>query len=263
MNKTIVCVGCSWTYGYGLESRDTYSAILQDHLKNYRVINAGHCGSDINYAIFSAVRLINEFNPDLVIFQITSFDRVTLGTDGFENFLENSFAVRSDDIYYEDNKEYVRLLGIGDNIKTKFTKGSFAVTDQNSQLSHLLESTIRGKLSEYKAFVKILFENIIYSDYQTNQNWLSLFLFQKYLENIKIKGLFFQYSYPAQLSMNKNILIKHVINNENFIKLSFMEWLDKNYPSENFFIDNGYHLSRKGNELFIKEYLMPYLEKIL
>jgi hypothetical protein len=260
MNDVILCVGCSWTYGHGLKNQDTYPAILQDKLKTYKVINAGHCGSDLNYAIFSAVRLIKEFNPRYVIFQITSFDRITLGTDGFENFLSNSHFSKSDDIYYEDDNKYLRLLGIGDNVKTKFTHGSF-IADDEYKLIDFKDSKIKSSFKEYKFFVKILFENLIYSDYYYNQNWLNLFLFQKYLESSNIQGLFFQYLHEQKI--DKFPKIKSMINESTFIKLSFRKWLDIHYPKDNFFIDNGYHLSRKGNEILVNEYLMPYLEKLL
>lgn len=257
MNDVIICVGCSWTYGHGLENKDTYPAILQDKLKKYKVINAGHCGADINYSIFSAVRLIKEFKPRFVIFQITSFDRMTLGTDGYENFLKNSNFSKSDDIYYEDDKEYIRLLGIGDNIKTKFTHGSFIADDDYKLIDHK-DSKINSNFKDYKSFVKILFENLIYSDYYYNQNWLNLFLFQQYLEKSNIHGLFFQYLHEQKFA--KFPFIKTMINENNFIKPSFRKWLDINYPNKSFFIDNGYHLSREGNQLLVNEYLAPYLK---
>lgn len=260
MNNIILCVGCSWTYGHGLENQDTYPAILQDKLKTYKVINAGHCGADINYAIFSAVRLIDKFKPKYVIFQITSFDRITLGTDGFENFLKQSFFSKSDDIYYEDNIKYLRLAGIGDNVKTKFTHGSY-IADDNDKSIEYNDSKIKNSFKEYKSFVKILFENIIYSDYYSNQNYLTLFLFQQYLDNLNIKGVFFQYLYESRFT--KTPVIKTMIDKNKFITPSFRRWLDTTYPNKNFFIDNGYHLSRQGNEILVDEYLMPYLTKLL
>lgn len=260
MIDKIVCVGCSWTYGHGLENRDTYSAVLQDGLKNYKVINGGHCGADITYSIFSAVRLIKKFEPKIVIFQITSFDRITMGTDGFENFLENSSFSKYDDIYYEDDKDYLRLLGIGDNVKTKFTHGSY-IADDDYKFIDFTDSKIRSKFKEYKSFVKILFENIIYSDYYCNQNWTNLFLFQQYLKSKGIKGLFFQYLHERKTP--KTPVIKSMFDYDDTIPVTFRKWLDINYPNENFFIDNGYHLSRKGNEILINEYLMPYLRKHL
>jgi len=260
MNDNIICVGCSWTYGHGLENQDTFPAVLQDELKTYKVINAGHCGSDINYSIFSAIRLIKEFNPKIVIFQLTSFDRMTLGTDGFKNFLKNSSFLNKDDIYYEDNQDYVRLLGIGDNIKTKFTYGSFVADDEYKSID-FKDSKIKSNFEEYKSFVKILFENIIYSDYYYNQNWMNLFLFQQYLKSNGIKGLFFQYLHERKTSRIPTI--KTMIDYNDFIDVPFRKWLDTNYPKENFFIDNGYHLSRHGNTILVNEYLMPYIKKLL
>jgi hypothetical protein len=156
MKKTIVCVGCSWTYGHGLSADQTYSAHLQNSLSEYNVINAGHCGSDINYAIFSAVRLVEKYNPCLVIFQLTTFDRVTFGTDGYDNFLNDLYYDgRDDNVYFETNMpNYKRVIGIADNIKTKITHGSYTAKDYDIK-TELVDSKIKNtSFKDYKKFIR-------------------------------------------------------------------------------------------------------------
>lgn len=113
--KTIISVGCSWTFGHGVSANETYSAYLQDSLDNCQVINAGHCGCDNRYSVFSAVRLIEKFNPDILtdwLSQIpeTKLNKIQVLVDGnstkqYANDEElNSLAKREGWILNPDNK---------------------------------------------------------------------------------------------------------------------------------------------------------------
>lgn len=263
MKKTIVCVGCSWTYGHGLTADQTYPAHLQNALPDYTVINAGHCGADINYTIFSAVRLIEEYNPCLVIFQMTTLDRATLGTDGYSNFLNGIFYDgREDFIYTEpESTEYVRLSGIGDNTKTKFTIGSYLNTDNQKKID-LKKSNLKNiNLEHYKAFVSAHTENIIHSNYTHQQTFNTLFLFQQYLINKNINSLYFYWvNYKGSYKVSNSNKFFNLTNTiEDPVKL----WLEQQYLNKNFYIDNGYHLSNDGNKLLVNEYLLPHIKKLL
>lgn len=263
MKKTIICVGCSWTYGHGLPSNETYPAHLQNYLKDYTVINAGHCGADINYAIFSAVRLIEEYNPSLVIFQLTSFDRITIGTDGYKNFISDVFYDgKEDKIYFEDEHDvYKRVIGIADNIKTKITHGSYMATD-NDLGSELKDTTIKNlDLNQYRNFINSLVENIMHSNYMHQRIFNDLFLFQKYLE---LKNINLQYFYWLHYKGKfKDSYNSKLFNSNKLIEIPVVQWFKENYPTKNFYLDNGYHLSSCGNQILIREYLMPYLEKLI
>jgi hypothetical protein len=260
MNNTVINLGCSWTYGHGLEDSETYSAHLQKLFPKYKFINAGHCGSDIDYAIFSGVKLIEEYNPKAVIFQLTSFDRVTLGTDGFENFLKNDFTINRDsNIYYGDSdKENVRVIGINNGIKTKYTHGSYVAseTDRIEELEHA--NMKQANLKKYKNFVDILYENIVYSEYEFDKKINNLFLFKKYLELKNIKSLWFFWLHSPNRDFFKNFF-----KDDNFIDIPLIKWFEKNYPNENFYIDNGYHVSSAGNQILAEHYLLPYIKQIL
>ena len=263
MKKTIVCVGCSWTYGHGLSADQTYSAHLQNSLSEYNVINAGHCGSDINYAIFSAVRLVEKYNPCLIIFQLTTFDRVTFGTDGYDNFLNDLYYDgRDDNVYFETNMpNYKRVIGIADNIKTKITHGSYSAKDYDIK-TELVDSKIKNtSFKDYKKFISTLVENILHSNYYHQQIYNNLFLFQKYLELKKIKSQYFYwlpYNDKFNLSFNSSLF-----DNSKLIEEPVSKWLKRVYPQNNYYIDNGYHLSSEGNKLLVEHYLLPYITKLL
>jgi hypothetical protein len=263
MKKTIICVGCSWTYGHGLPPDQAYPAHLQNLLKDCTVINAGHCGSDINYAIFSAVRLVEEYNPSLVIFQLTTFDRITLGIDGFNNFMSDKFYDdRDDEVYIEDPKNiYKRVIGISDNSKTKITHGSY-IANKKTRLEELHHSGIKNaSLEEYSKFVSIIVENILHSNYTNQRIYNDLFLFQKYLELKKINLKYFQWIDTKQ-NFNDSFNGR-LFDSSKMINELFTVWLKRNYPSKNFYIDNGYHLSNEGNKVLAEEFLYPYIKELL
>jgi hypothetical protein len=261
MKKTIVCVGCSWTYGHGLTADQTYPAHLQNILSDYTVINAGHCGADISYAIFSAVRLIEEYNPCLVIVQLTTFDRITLGTDGFNNFLSDIYYDgRDDQVYFEKTEiKYKRVIGIAHNTKTKITHGTYLSKDVSDELQFSKMKNI--KPDEYKKFISTTVENVLHSNYMHQKLFTELFLFQQYLKLKNIKSLFFYWiHYKEKFKKNFN---SELFDSSNTIEVSVKEWFEKNYPNETFYIDNGYHLSDEGNKILVEKYLTPHLKALI
>lgn len=260
MNNTVINLGCSWTYGYGLKSNETYPSFLQKLFSNYKFINAGHCGADIDYAIFSGCKLIKEYNPKVVIFQLTSFDRATLGTDGFKNFLKNNMSITcNSNIYYDDSdKNNCRVIGINDSVKTKYTNGSY-VASKKDKREELLNSNMNNvNDKKYKNFVDVFYENIVYSNYEVDKKINNLYLFKKYLELMHIKSLWFFWLPPV----NDNFF-KDFFKECQFIETSVVEWLREYYPQDSFYIDKGYHLSSKGNEILAKEYITPNLKFLL
>lgn len=234
----IACVGCSWTYGYNIPYNDTYPSILSDRLSTI-ILNAGHCGADIEYAIYSAKKIIDNYKPKIILFQLSTLDRMTLGTDGYNNFLHEKYVSNKEEIYLEKN----RVLGIGDNIKTKFAIGSYFNKDKKNEL---LESKIKSDLIEYESFVKILFENIIFSDYH----------FYKIKNNLE---MLFNYS----RSFDSKIVFFRWLNSTPIHELcKGMEYIDRSVEDLTLdFIDNGYHLGAAGNTSVVDHLILPYLKK--
>jgi len=242
--KTIGCVGCSWTYGYGLEREDTYPGILSDRFPDVKVINAGHCGADIEYAIYASTKIIEKYKPKIIFFQLTTLDRMTIGTDGFENFINNRFVDdRKEEIYSIND----RLLGIGDNIKTKIAVGSYITEDSFKEYT---ESQIKATKEEYKTFVKILYENVIFSNYNFYKTKNNLKIFDEFAKSKKCKVYYFRWldSIPIQV----------LAEDLNFIENSVESLIEKNL-----YIDNGFHLSRLGNLQLVENFMLPILEREL
>jgi len=257
--SNILSLGCSWTYGHGLDASETYSAHLQKLTTEYTFINAGHCGADIDYAIFSGVKLIEQYNPEIVIFQVSSFDRITLGTDGFNNFLKNDYQISHESkLYYDRDRVNVRLIGINDGIKTKYTHGSYTASKKDRAIEIRDSATKQIDSKKYKNFVDVMFENIVHSEYETDKKINNLFLFKEYLKSKKIKSLWF-FWVP---SFNDEFF-KSFFSQEVYIETPVIKWFKKTYPNKNFYIDNGYHISSEGNKILAEQYIYPRLIKIL
>jgi hypothetical protein len=262
MNNTVVSVGCSWTYGHGVKPSETYSAYLQQTFPDYKFINGGHCGADTDYAIFSGVKLIEKYKPKVLIFQITTFDRYTLGTDGYRNFIKGVTPVTyNSNIYYEDesdNVDYVRVMGINDGVKTKYTHGSYIAKKSDIQEEMENSRMSRVNLTSYKNFVNIMYENLLHSEYENDKKINNLFLFKEYLEKNNIKSLWFSWiAEPEQNFLNK------ILPKELYINPHVNSWLKKNYPMRSFFIDKGYHVSPEGNKIIANQYIAPRLKELL
>lgn len=256
----IISIGCSWTYGLGLDKSQTYPAHLQDLLSDTTVINGGHAGADIDHAIYTGIRLIKEWKPKVCIFQLTTTDRITLGTDGADFFRHKPYTNKdfAQDVYYENplDQKYIRLLGIGDEIKTKLTVGNL-VSSKKDFKKLLVESKVKAGAKDLTSFIRLLFENVIFSPYRIQKICDSLFLFNAFLKSNNIIPLYFSWLPVAPP------IVKNSIECENFISHSVSEFFDKEYPSHSLYIDNGFHLSNKGNKILAEEYLYPQLKRLL
>ena len=240
--KTVICVGCSWTYGYNIEVEETYPKILEKSLDDTKVINAGHCGADIDYTIYSASKLIDFYRPNLVLFQLSTLDRLTLGTDGYENFINDKFVDSEGERIYQESD---RLLGIGNGVKTKIAVGSYINKDKSREFK---ESTMRTTIDKYSTFIEVLFENVVHSNYSFYKLKNNLKLFHAYAKSKGTEVIYFRWlnSTPIEpLCENLPYKIQAV---EDIIDSSL-------------FIDNGFHLDSIGNERVVNEFILPLLKE--
>jgi len=229
---TILTVGCSWTWGYGLQPSETYSAHLQDFL-GVNVINAGTCGTDIKQSIYSTYQLLDHIQPSIVIFQLTTFDRITLGVSGKKNFVDQNYIVNKPNLYF-CNGEYERLNGIGDSEKHLVTIGSY---------TECLDNTDSKSIS-----TKFLMENVIFDEYTLSNTLIDITLLQSHLKMQGINYAFFPwFDLPNELDNKLNIHHKSAID----------------FLGDEFFIDKGYHISNAGNKKLAIEFIYPMIEEVL
>ena len=76
-----VALGCSYTAGTGIEFCETYPVLL-----GYE--NWARPGSDIEYSLWQAHRAVEQ-GAKHILFQITSWDRITLAAEDRHNFSAN------------------------------------------------------------------------------------------------------------------------------------------------------------------------------
>jgi lysophospholipase L1-like esterase len=80
-NIRILCLGDSFTEGYGVSSDSSYVSILEKNLKikfkNIEVMNAGNCGSDPFFNFKNYEDKLIYFNPDIIIQEYWYYDLYT------------------------------------------------------------------------------------------------------------------------------------------------------------------------------------------
>jgi hypothetical protein len=234
----ILCVGCSWTYGLGVQPHQAYPAHLQN-LIGEKIINAGSPGTDIQYAIYSAYRLMQEYDFRLLIFQLTTLDRLTLGVNGKTNFLNgNYYKKTSNEINFDDNN-YIRVKNIGSKNIQLITPASYIEAQQKNN-------------SELNTTTKFLMENTIHDNYKQDCLSISLNAIQQ-----KIPTVFFPWvNWHSEF---KNSLIGYDINIPQFSVKEFLEQSSKT----DMYLDNGYHLTDEGNKFVAEEYVLHLLKDLV
>jgi hypothetical protein len=224
---TVLCVGCSWTFGKSVETHETYPAHLQNYI-DIPVINAGFPGTDVNHAVWTAYKLIDEYKPKIIVLQLSTFDRMTLCyNNGVNNFLDNE--------YYSNNEFYIYDNGEDQKYKVVY----------NVSAEYRYELITQAAFLEHKNdVITFLYKNVIFSDYRTLQVISYVDMFKAYA---KSKGC-----EVAIFSWCKSLEIIHPLLDTT---TSVLEVFGTEYV-----IDNGYHFSNDGNKRVAEEYVYPLIK---
>jgi hypothetical protein len=233
--KTILCAGCSWTYGHGLQDYQTYPAKIQDHLDDCKVINAGLGGRDNQYSTYVVSRMIAEMQIDLVLFQITTFDRLTLGNDGYKNFIEDRVFDKKQKSIYNIKEKYTRLGSLDHQEHLTLTAGEYL----NSKKSKI---------------IKYLMEKSVYSNYTIDITITNLYNLKMHLEYLRIPMVLFSWVPLPQGVFDTTY--GNNLTSRTYIDQPVLKYLET--KTQNYFIDNGYHVSEKANALIAKNFLIPH-----
>lgn len=235
---TILCVGCSWTTGLGVKENETYPAHLQDYI-NHPVINAGYPGTSIQHSIWTAYRLIKEYNVKIVILQLSTFDRWTGCLDGRINFNYGE--------YYSGNEQYIYD---SDDEQTKYKR----VYNANAPFEYKLLTL--GEYLQHKEGEKtidkameFIYENINYSDYNICLTYSYIDMLYSYCASNDCKLIVFPWlesvPYIETLLTNTTPILQHF--GDTYI-------LPK---------DKGYHFNSNGLRLVATEYVYPLIREYL
>ena len=106
--NSIITLGCSNTFGVGVDNTETYSNYLQESL-NIPVINLGQGGTDLWYQIYNAKEIM-KLNVRGVILQVPSEERFTV-------FGENRKTLSFGSWNIEKYKQIVDIWGSQHNLK--------------------------------------------------------------------------------------------------------------------------------------------------
>jgi len=66
----VVCVGDSFTFGYGVDDKDSFSAQLQQANKNFQVVNMGMSGYSVGQCYLRYQREIEKLEADVVVYAL-------------------------------------------------------------------------------------------------------------------------------------------------------------------------------------------------
>ncbi|MBA10140.1 MAG: hypothetical protein CMC73_02905 [Flavobacteriaceae bacterium] len=231
----ILTIGCSWTFGTGVESNETFSAYLQDKCGT-TVINGGHAGIDNAYAVYSAYRLYQKYKPKVILFQLTTFDRMQISISGKKNFLDKRFHDNLEQPVWTREGKHTRLWGITEEKTHKITVGEY--------------SNSLSKKSDIDTTTKFLYENHTFSTLATEQLMCQLDMLKSYIENFGDKIIFFPWV-PTPVDVEKVLPVP--VHQE-----SVHNFLDNSH-----YIDNGYHISPQGHKLVADEYIYPMVRSAI
>ena len=233
----IFCLGCSWTSGLGVKENESYPAHLQN-LINVDVYNAGYPGTDISHAIWTGYRIIQEYKDcDIIILQLSTFDRFTYCDDGKNNFLDHE--------YYSGNKPYVYD---NNDVDTKYKIIYNVHADLEYKLltqSQYLQSRDQKNSSEKDTMISYFYENVAFSDYKIFQVYSYLDMFKAYCNIKNIKLVIFPWLESPEIMQPLMTETKPIVNI---------------FGKQNL-IDNGFHYNSDGLKLIAEEYVYPMIKE--
>lgn len=232
--KKLLISGCSYSYGIGLEeNQKSWGQVLADS-HNLHLINISKPGISVQYSIHNTVNYIEENNVDIVILQLTTLDRYPIPNDGERRFLTQDMTVK----------------------------------DTAPEVFHLLPANyleaIDGK--EFSVPTKVLryFNEVVtYSTFYLNTLINEMVMLDYYLSAKGIRLIvvpYDDYFWGTESGINIwNFSESRKLNLREFIKYPFMKWLRDNYNENEFYVDNGFHLTEEGHRKFALEYLSKFI----
>lgn len=246
----ILCVGCSWSSGYGINMNRAYPKVLEELISGSKVINLATPGTSFIHAIHTIFDGVETHKPDLVVFQGTTLDRVTFGVNGYSNFIKETYLPH----------ERI-LLHITQEVLLK-------AVDKDRDYFKKLASDIRysGDIDELVSAVKFYGLHTMYDHFTLDNYMINLASLQTYLREKNIKHLFFPYlhfTWEGRKFFNIwDTKFGTIPNMFNIIREPFETWL-KNYTDKNYYIDKGFHLNEEGHSILAREYLLPKLKQVI
>lgn len=230
----MLLAGCSHSVGFGLKNvEDSWGNIFAKN-NGYELKNIAKAASSIQYSVQGIINEISKENFDLIILQLTTFDRYPIPFDGIKRFLTNNMGVDvDDDVFHLVPANYLESIdGKYFPVKCENVRYFFeSVTLSSFYLNTLInEIYVLQELLKYK---NIRFVLVPYDDYfWGNESMMNIWRFEQ---------------------SNK-------IDKTNYLDYPFMKWLKDTHEPNDYYIDNGFHLNVEGHKLFAEEYLTKLIK---
>ena len=239
--KNLLIAGCSHSTGYGLKETEAAWYEIFAEKYGFKVYNTAKPAASLEFGIQSIIDNIYNKEFDTVFFQLTTYNRFSIPMNGERPFLKDDILdldPDQQDIFFLTQASY---LDAAENIK-----------DYQWPIS--------------KEVMKFFYEKIVFSSFQLKTIINQLSLLQHYCKTKGIKLILIPYddwhwgheSWSSIWRVEDSIKI----NKELYIDNPFMLWLKTNYNADDFYLDKGFHLNAKGQNLFCNEYLIPELKKL-
>lgn len=236
----ILCIGDSFTYGWGVDTRDSYPRQLEERLNNsdlgviFKVFNLGVPGSNSSQHLMYLEDILERYKkPDLVILLTGTNDSWNLADSNIYRFIKNKTARDSANmrfrIFFSELRVYKMLKMILLNLKGETPESNTDLFKQSARYENIDEDVFR-QLTEYNLaqIVKLAESNnvkLILHDYP--------------------RGDPFEHDITYEVALRFNVP---------FVKNSsiFKEELKKSNPKDLFIYDNS-HPNRRGYSLMVEE----------
>ena len=237
--KDVLVSGCSHSVGYGLSKDEMSWVDILASTYNLKIKNLAQAGSSIEYSLNSITDELYSSNYDFIILQLTTTDRIGMPAGGQKAF-------------FKDN---IELIYNTINPLIHVTQATY------------LEACSNKEVPFGKEVVKYFIEEAMYSPFRLNSIANQLFLLQSFckLKNIPLvivpyDGYFFKKESPVgYFNLNFTTKIDKTLMHNKY----FLDWLRENSQDENkYFLDKGFHLNAKGQQLFADIYLAPFLKRL-
>lgn len=265
----IACIGCSWTEGAEQDNdtignTETYPYILNHWLQNKgydnKVYNAGRASCSVAFYPFMTNYLLEQFNPDMFVIQITTHDRGIFPFDPIEDDRKKiNFGWDSKNNYYKIWDNNVNLIHLNPGFGASASKHN-----KENRWETVVESMWEKKVKD-KVAPELSYENF--------KNYIATWWEQSKDTQYQIFYYYQQtYSLIDQLqSLGKKVIPFYWLNHKPKLKTKMFPI--RQYPSiENLFddatfkslqIDNGYHFGKDGNTRLVQEFLGPQVLEII
>lgn len=233
--KKMLLAGCSHSAGFGLDDiNDSWGNIFARN-NGYEITNISKAASSLQYSTQSIINNVFKDHYDLVLFQLTTFDRYPIPYNGEARYLSNDITKIDellDDVFHLVPANY-------------------------------LEAIDGVRLPVHVKNIRFFYERVMYSTFYLNTIFNEIYLIQELLKSRNITFRMIPYDdyfwgHDSFMNIWRSDM-SNKIDKTKFLDYPFMKWLKDNYNPNDYYLDKGFHLNVEGHKLFANEYLAKHL----